>query len=199
MIRLKNETEKLLLSITKNCESLIKQTHRKAGKTLEFRLTKPRENISFKTPISIDKYWMIGLTTLEVYKSIFNISEENNKFDLYKNTFIEFSFGDLKDEIREILKISDITPSHLQHEIIGPRFIETYNKFRLDISCTNGCIILIMSYARFPVRDFKSYLRMVVGLDEDDIQIILKQYNSSFATYESSPGIYTNKVISEIV
>ena len=33
MIRLGNETEDLLLSTTKNCETLIKQTHRKAEET----------------------------------------------------------------------------------------------------------------------------------------------------------------------
>ena len=38
MIRPKNETENLLLSITKNCETLIKQTHRKAEETLEFKI-----------------------------------------------------------------------------------------------------------------------------------------------------------------
>ena len=32
MIRPKNETEDLLLSITKNCEKLIEQTHRKLRK-----------------------------------------------------------------------------------------------------------------------------------------------------------------------
>ena len=32
MIRPKNETEDLLLSITKNCETLIEQTHRKLKK-----------------------------------------------------------------------------------------------------------------------------------------------------------------------
>ena len=36
MIRLKNQTEDLLLSVTKNCETLIKQTHQKAEETLEF-------------------------------------------------------------------------------------------------------------------------------------------------------------------
>ena len=30
MVRPKNESEDLLLSITKNCETLIQQTHRKA-------------------------------------------------------------------------------------------------------------------------------------------------------------------------
>ena len=32
MIRPKNETEDLLLSITKNCEKLVEQTHRKQKK-----------------------------------------------------------------------------------------------------------------------------------------------------------------------
>ena len=50
MIRPKNETEDLLLSITENCESAITQTHRKAEETLEFTLTKPKETFPFKTP-----------------------------------------------------------------------------------------------------------------------------------------------------
>ena len=51
MICPKNETEDLLLSITKNCETLIEQTHRKAEETLEFKMTKPRETFHFKPPI----------------------------------------------------------------------------------------------------------------------------------------------------
>ena len=34
-------------------------------------------------------------------------------------------------------------------------------------------------------------MRIVVGLDEEDIKLILKQYNSYFVTYELLPGIYT--------
>ena len=48
-----------------------------------------------------------------------------------------------------------------------------------------------MGYARSPFRDFESYLRTVVGLEEDDIQLILKQYNEKFITYELDPGNYT--------
>ena len=48
MIRPKNETEDLLMSITKNCEELIKQTHTKPQETLEFKITKPWETSSFK-------------------------------------------------------------------------------------------------------------------------------------------------------
>ena len=49
------------------------------------------------------------------------------------------------------------------------------------------------------MRGFESYLRIVVGLDEDDIQLILKQNNEKFITTEISPGIYTIKDIGEAV
>ena len=56
-----------------------------------------------------------------------------------------------------------------------------------------------MGYARPPFRDFERYLKIVVGLDENDIQLISKQYSSYFVTYELSPGIYSIRVISEVV
>ena len=44
-----------------------------------------------------------------------------------------------------------------------------------------------MGYARSPFRDFECYLRIVVGLDGDNIQVILKQYIENFLTYELDP------------
>ena len=41
-------------------------------------------------------------------------------------------------------------------------------------------------------------MRIVVGLDEEDIQLISKQYKSHFITYELTPGIYTIQDISDI-
>ena len=75
MVGPKNETEDLLLSITKNCETLIQQTHTKPQETLEFKMIKPRETFHFTPPFQIKGDWMIGLTSLEVYNSIFNITE----------------------------------------------------------------------------------------------------------------------------
>ena len=83
MIRPKNETEDLLLSITKNCETLIQQTHTKPQETLEFKMIKPKETFHFNPPIQTTD-WMIGLTDLQVYSSTFNITEQNNNFELYK-------------------------------------------------------------------------------------------------------------------
>ena len=131
MIRPKNETEDLLLSITKNCETLIEQTHTKPQETLEFKMIKPRETFNFKPPIQIKCDWMIGLTDLEVYNSIFNITEENNKFELYifpDEKAGGVTYEKVRDEIEKDLDIEDITAADLQDEIIGPITIEEYKK-----------------------------------------------------------------------
>ena len=134
---------------------------------------------------------MIGLKSLEVNNSIFNINQKNNKFEPYTDTCDEFSFTELKDELEEILNISDITPYHLQHETVGPRNIQAYRKLRSEKSSTDSYIIFLIGYGRFPFRDFENYLRLVVGLGEDDIQLILKHYNANFVTYDIDPGLYT--------
>ena len=192
MIQPKNEIKDLLLSITKNCEKLVEQTHRnKLKETLELKMLKSRETFHFNPPIHTKEDWMLGLIDLEVYSSIFNITRENNKFELYTDTFDEYSFEELKDEVEEILDIPEITDDHLEDETLAPRIAETYRKLRSDKSSHGGYIILLMGYARSPFRDFESYVRIVVGLEEDDIQLILKQYNEKFITYELDPGNYT--------
>ena len=48
-----------------------------------------------------------------------------------------------------------------------------------------------MGYARSSFRDIEINLRIVVDLDEADIQLISKQYNANFVTNELDPQIYT--------
>ena len=190
-IQPKNETEDLLLSITKNCEKLVEQTHRKPEETLEFKMVKPRETFPFNPATQVKEDWMLGLIDLEVYNSVFNMSKENNKFELYTDTFDEFSFEELEGEVEEILNIPESTDDHLEDDILAPRIAETYRKLRSDKSNHDGYIILLMGYARSLFRDFEGYLRIVVGLEEDIIGMILKQYNEKFITYEVDPGNYT--------
>ena len=54
-----------------------------------------------------------------------------------------------------------------------------------------------MGCAGSPFRDFETYLRIVAGLDEEDVQFTLKQYNSDFVTYKITPRVYTIKDISD--
>ena len=89
---------------------------------------------------------------------------------------------ELKDELEKNLKISDITPYHLQNEKIGPRISQAHRNLRLEKSNTDGYILLLRGYARSPFSDFESSLRIEVGLDEEDVQLILRQSNSNFVT-----------------
>ena len=108
MIRPKTQTKDLLLSIAKNYETLNEQTHTEPQETSEFKMIKPRQTFHFIPSFQTKGDWMIGLTDLEVYNSIFNITEQNNKFELYRDSSNKFGFLELKDELEEILNISHI-------------------------------------------------------------------------------------------
>ena len=194
MIRPKNETEDLLLSITKNCETLIEQTHRKAEETLEFKMNKSRETFHFKPPLQVKGDWMIGLTDSEVYNSIFNITEENNKFELYKFPDEKaggVTYEKVRDEIEKDLDISDITAADLQDDIIAPIIIKEYKKQVTKRMNDEQNMNILAIYTRSIFQDFESFLRTQIDLIEDDIKLVLDEYNSSFITYELEPGIYS--------
>ena len=200
MIRPKNETEDLLSSITKNCETLIKQTHTKPQETLEFKMVKPKETFYFKTPIQIKADWMIGLTVLEVYNSIFNITEVNNKFDLYKFPDEKaggVTYEKVRAEIEKDLDIEDITAEDLQDDIIGPIIIEEYEEQVTKRMNDEQYMNILARYTSSVFQDFESFLRTQIDLIEDDVKLVLDEYNSSFITYELEPAIYTFKDISE--
>ena len=174
MVRPKNKTENLLVSIAENCETLIKQTHTDPQKTIENKLTKPRETFSFKRTIPIEGCWMTRITNLDVCNSIFIITEEK-KFKLFRDTLDEFSLTELKDELEEILVVSNISHERLQDKIIGPHIIKAIKKLETENGRTDGFYMFLMGYARSAFRDFATYLRIVVGLNGEDIQLILKQ------------------------
>ena len=142
---------------------------------------------------------MIGLVDLEVYNSIFKITEENNKFEIYRDVPTKFRFLDLKDELEEIFGISHITTEHLLDDETASRIIDEYHELSQEKKNSDGYTIFLLNYSRSQFRDFESYLRIRVGLDEEDIQLILKEYNSHFVTYQLSPGIYTIQDISDTV
>ena len=51
---------------------------------MQFQMNQPRERFHFNPPISIKGSWKLGLSNLEVFISIFDTTEENNKFELFK-------------------------------------------------------------------------------------------------------------------
>ena len=143
---------------------------------------------------------MIGLTDLELYNSIFNITEENNKFELYKfpdDKAGGVTYEKVRDEIERDLDITDITAEDLQDEIIGPIIIEEYKKQVTKRMNDEQYKNILAIYISSVFQDFESFLRTRIDLIEDDIKLVLDEYNSSFFTCELQPGIYTFKDISE--
>ena len=184
------------------CQTLIEQTYRKAEETLEFKMTKPKETLHFKPPISIGRSWMIGLTDLEVYNSIFNITEYYNNFKFYKlpeDKIGGISYIKVRDEIERDLDNEDIKNSDLQDDLIGPIIVEEYKKQVTKRMKDDKYMHNLSDYSSSIFQEFGNYLRTEVDLVEDDIKLVLNEYNSSFITYEISPGVYTSKDISEVL
>ena len=81
---------------------------------------------------------MIGLTNSEVYNSIFNITEENIKFEIFRDNSTKFGFLELKDELEEILNIPHTTNKHLDDDEIGPRIIDEFLKLSQEKKNSDG-------------------------------------------------------------
>ena len=163
-------------------------------------MVKPRETFHFYPPIQIQGSWMLRLVDLEVYNSIFNITEENNKFEHYKFPDEKaggISYTKVRDEIEKDLDISDITATDLQDDIIAPIFIKEY-KEQVTKRMKDGQYMNILAvYTRSVFQDFESFLRTQIDLVEDDVKLVLDEYNSSFNTYKMEPGIYNYRDLSE--
>ena len=95
------------------------------------------------------------------------------------------------------MDIEDITAADLQDEIIGPIIIEEYKKQVTKRMNDDQYMNILEFYTRSVFQDFESFLRTQIDLIEDDIKLVLDEYNSSFITYEVEPGIYIYKDISE--
>ena len=178
LIRPENETEHLLLSKTKNCETLIEETDRKAEETLEFKMIKRRETFHFNPPISVEGFRTIGSKDLEVYKSIFNITEKNDKFELLKFPDEKaggISYTKVRGEIEKDLDVSDIIATGSQDDKIGPIIYEEYReqftKRMEDVRYKN----ILAGYPSSVFQGFESYLRTELDLVEDDIRLVLDE------------------------
>ena len=79
-----DKQESLLLSIAKSNQESVENTHSKPQETLEFRMNKQKESFSFDIPLELPEQWKMGVTSLEVYNTVYNITEKNNKIKLFE-------------------------------------------------------------------------------------------------------------------
>ena len=77
-----DKKESLLLSIAKSNQEIVENTHSKPQETLEFKMTKQKKSFSFDVSLLLPEKWMMGVTSLEVYNTVYNITEKNNKLEI---------------------------------------------------------------------------------------------------------------------
>ena len=97
-----------------------------------------------------------------MYNSIFNITNKNNKFELYSEIMQspeEITFENSKDLIAKNLDVSNINDDDLSDGEIGDIIVEEYRKIYLEKSREDGFTILLNGYLESVFQDFESYLR----------------------------------------
>ena len=80
---------------------------------------------------------------------------------------------------------------------IGPIIIEEYEEQVTKRMNDEQYMNILAFYTSSVFQDFESFLRTQIDLVEDDVKLVLDEYNSNFSTYELEPGIYTFKDFSE--
>ena len=92
----------MLLLIKKHNVTLIEQTKTKPQETLEFEMNKQMQTFSFNPPINLveEGKWLLGVSSFECTKTVFNIINENNSFSIlipshYQDEFAEKMINDL--------------------------------------------------------------------------------------------------------
>ena len=70
------------MSIAKSNQESVENTHSKPQETVESKMTKQKESYSIDVPLNLEEKWMMGVTSLEVYNTVYNITEKNNKLQI---------------------------------------------------------------------------------------------------------------------
>ena len=113
-----DKKESLLLSIAKSNQEIAENTHSKPQETLEFIMTKQKESFSFDVSLLLPEKWMMGVTSLEVYNTVYNITEKNNKLEIL---LTEQQLEEHRVDTELVPKIKDL------YETSDDKFIEKTN------------------------------------------------------------------------
>ena len=93
-------------------------------------------------------------------------------------------FEVVRNTVKEKMGVSDITPQDLLDDTIGAILIEEHRKAHQEKNHANPLIKSLRRYKISIFQDFESFLRREVDLVEDDLRLLIDEYNSSFITPE---------------
>ena len=125
----------LLLNIAESNQEIVENAHSKPQETLEFKMTKQKESFSFDVPLNLVEKWMMGVTSLEVYNIVYNITEKNNKLQIllkYEQLeALEFDTGVVVN-IKKLYETYDLENNKLYYELIEKANIFSTTSFKKE-------------------------------------------------------------------
>ena len=183
-----DKKESLLLSIAKSNLDIVENTLSKPQETLEFKTNKQKESFSFNIPLELPDQWMMGVTSLEVYITVYNITEMNNKFKIL-----------LKDEQLKSLNVDTQLVMNVEYlyrisDMQSTSGIEKINNFIVDSYSKNKKLIK---------KDFDQLKKIIIQNNQNikDKTIIIPEFGieNDFVEIELTPGVYELVDINKIM
>ena len=174
-----DKKESLLLSIAKSNLDIVENTLSKPQETLEFKMNKQKESFSFDIPLDLPEQWMMGVTSLEVYNTVYNITEKNNKLKIL-----------LKDEQLKSLNVDTQLVMNVKYlyklsDMQSTSGIGKINNFIVDSYSKNKKLIK---------KDFDKLKKIINQINQNikDKTIIIPEFGieNDFVEIELPPGVY---------
>ena len=174
----KNETDELLLSITKNTDSLIKRRQTKPQKILDFKMKKPTETISFDNSLNLEDEWMLGVKCFEVYISIFNVIKKQFKVTKLEEDF--FNWGKIVFLDEKEQNSYFVCEEGIKDEILTPIILDglksiKYNEedfMRNMMKLTDEEISFVLDHYTVYENLLQDYIKSVF----QDLKVVLEQF-----------------------
>ena len=183
----------LLHLIKKHTDTLIQQTKTRPQETLEFKINKQMQTFSFNPPINLieEGKSLLGVSSFECTKSVFNITNENNSFSI----FIPGHYQNESDEktIDDLNKLLELKSLELHVEEVrkrGNKIKIGDNEYKLsDFAIQKNEILEDLKNVKY--NDLKDLVyRMRLSYDEI-MDILDLKYNPRKRTgYSLNLGIY---------
>ena len=183
----------LLLLIKKHTDMLIEQTRTKPQETLEFKMNKQKQTFSFNPPINLveEGKWLLGVSSFECTKSVFNITNENNSFSIIVPGHYEAeSTQKTIDELNKLLELRSQNGIELHVEQVRKKGLILINDYSLSsLGMFKNEILEDLKIVKFNDLEDMVY-RFQLTYDEIIDILDLKYIPTKRAGYSLNPGIY---------